>query len=160
MVRPIQQCVNGHSICEECFDSVDKCPTCRSPKSYRSRSVALEYIADEVSLPCRYREQGCKNKCLGKKLREHEEDCEYSLDRCLFYYCRWRGCRENLTAHMSEKHEFNYYENEQVTFTASKIMDRASYKESNFTVIIHAYGEFFLLAWGLDFTGKESQCNY
>lgn len=157
MIRPIHQCVNGHSLCDECFEEVDKCPTCRGRKSAESRSVALEYISDEVVLPCRYREHGCQHVCLGKHLRNHQKFCSFVLQPCLFWYCRWFGCKHDLTTHLSRSHSYNFYEDAQVTFTAGKFFDNAEYREASYCFIIYAYEEFFLLAWGLDFRGEWMQ---
>nr|CAD7262679.1 unnamed protein product [Timema shepardi] len=51
MQTPIQQCLNGHSLCSNCRPKLDKCPSCRRSLSTTSRNVALEQIAEQCLNP-------------------------------------------------------------------------------------------------------------
>lgn len=154
MLRPINQCVNGHSMCDWCFEEVSSCPTCRAKKCFKSRSLALESVADEIVLPCRYKEHGCPHVGLGKDLRNHQEHCLFILQPCLFWYCRWFDCKHQLRRHLASAHEYNFYEAAKVTITGNNIFAHVYYRESNYSVIIYAYDEFFLLCWGVHYSGK------
>lgn len=52
MCAPIRQCKTGHSICDQCFNKIKKCPKCRGPKS-EARCYTLEAIAAKLKLSCR-----------------------------------------------------------------------------------------------------------
>ncbi len=71
----IFQCVNGHSICEECSSRVKPCPECRSSRK-RSRNLLAEKLLDGFEFKCSYSEQGCKKTMMRGELSAHEDQCD------------------------------------------------------------------------------------
>ncbi len=69
------QCVNGHSICEQCSTKVKPCPQCRSSRK-RSRNLLAETLLDAFEFKCRYSEQGCEKTMSRGELSAHEYQCD------------------------------------------------------------------------------------
>nr|CAD7576485.1 unnamed protein product [Timema californicum] len=100
MQTPIQQCLNGHSLCSNCRPKLDKCPSCRRSLSTTSRNVALEQIAEQCLNPS----QG-----IGVELRPPKQHRVYD---CLSgkpsvfqdLGCQWQGKRSELWRHVKETH--------------------------------------------------------
>lgn len=95
-------CPNGHDLCEECFEQLAKrdarslkCPTCKtqfvldnsSGESTRNRS--LEHLLKHSTLPCKFTDEGCNEKCLNgsNKRRKHIARCKHRLFKCPFGVC-------------------------------------------------------------------------
>ncbi len=71
----IVQCINGHSICEECSAKVKPCPQCRSARK-RSRNFLAETLLDVFEFKCSFSGQGCEKTMSRGELRAHEDQCD------------------------------------------------------------------------------------
>ncbi|XP_072392973.1 uncharacterized protein [Diabrotica undecimpunctata] len=79
MLPPIYQCLTGHSICEECKESIKECPICR--KDFQNtKNFALAQIIEHLNYPCKY--NGCKFVTKSKDIRKHQTTCIYSPTNC------------------------------------------------------------------------------
>ncbi|XP_049764490.1 E3 ubiquitin-protein ligase sina-like [Schistocerca cancellata] len=79
LTRPIFRCKFEHLLCQQCFQKVTQCPSCREPLQDNLRSLSMERLADIVRSPCKYREVGCPEVLLLKTKRHHEEACTFRL---------------------------------------------------------------------------------
>ncbi|KAF7266337.1 hypothetical protein GWI33_020365 [Rhynchophorus ferrugineus] len=152
MCSPIRQCKTGHSICDQCFVRIKKCPKCRGPKS-EARSFTLEAIASRIQLPCRYGNMGCTYSAKGDTIASHEKNCRYGPIFCPFKtydQCTWSGYIAKLKNHCAKKHRNNFYSRGKQKFLAKNFNGIKSYHY--IYVIIHAYDEYFRLTWELDNT--------
>lgn len=70
----IYTCKTGHSVCNSCKNSTDKCSICNS--AYEgSRNFALENILENLQVQCSNKEDGCKFVGNPMMVREHEKVC-------------------------------------------------------------------------------------
>ncbi|CAG9833282.1 unnamed protein product [Diabrotica balteata] len=79
MLPPIYQCLTGHSICEECKESIKECPICRK-EFQNTKNFALAHIIEHLNYPCKY--NGCKFVTKSKDIRKHQTTCIYSPTNC------------------------------------------------------------------------------
>ena len=57
---PILGCRNGHIICQNCVEKVEKCPSCRENEIRCRNIVAERYIETELkNTPFNYKNAGC-----------------------------------------------------------------------------------------------------
>ncbi|GLG98385.1 Probable E3 ubiquitin-protein ligase sinah, partial [Gryllus bimaculatus] len=77
MFPPIEQCVNGHSVCARCRLCVSECPECKG-RFAGTRCRRLEAIC-EVLLPrpCRHSTLGCRERLFADALPQHEAACGF-----------------------------------------------------------------------------------
>ena len=93
IMPPINQCKEGHLLCSSCSDSLPtpkKCPTCRV-RLGSSRNLALEKMAQDLQMPCKYAERGCKHKLKYGDAAAHEASCDYRDMCCPSSGCKWKG---------------------------------------------------------------------
>lgn len=150
MYAPIRQCKTGHSICDQCFSKIKRCPKCRGPKS-EGRCYALESIAAKLMLSCRFKNIGCKFAAKGEAISFHEKDCSYSPISCPFRTydnCSWVGYTSKLNNHCTKKHRNNFYSRGKQKFLALNFNKIKTYHY--IYVLIHAYNQYFRLTWELD----------
>jgi len=150
MCAPIRQCRTGHSICDQCFLKIKKCPKCRGPKS-DARCYTLEAIASGLTLSCRFKHVGCNFSAKGEAVAMHEKCCRYAPIYCPFRTydnCTWVGFATKLKNHCLKKHRNNFYSREKQKFLAKNFIEIKSYHY--IYVLIYAYNEYFRLTWELD----------
>lgn len=78
MLDKIFVCERGHQICTKCKNSCNNrgtCPSCMGVLA-DNRSIALEALAEECSLCCSYKEDGCEFRGNPKNVSKHEKSCE------------------------------------------------------------------------------------
>jgi E3 ubiquitin-protein ligase SIAH1 len=106
MRPPIFQCLNGHSVCSECKQKVEECPTCRGP-FIRTRNRFTEDLANKVIYPCKNTVRGCNEKVPLEDLEKHESVCPHRMYHCLVGRedgCTWTGPRSDILPHTEDKH--------------------------------------------------------
>jgi E3 ubiquitin-protein ligase SIAH1 len=106
MVPPIKLCKKGHSICSNCRENVQRCPTCRANFS-EIRNVVLENIARRQKYPCPNRQNGCLELFSVEHIAKHQAGCVYGIIKCpghLFKECSWKGLKNDLKKHVKAAH--------------------------------------------------------
>ncbi|KAK4879969.1 hypothetical protein RN001_008115 [Aquatica leii] len=143
MTPPIFMCDIGHSLCQNCYYNVEKCPTCRAAISAR-RNTAVERIQSNFVFPCSNQDDGCKFNGSAMCVREHEVFCVYSLVQCELKIddCKWTGIRENLLNHCLEHHPNNVTSASQQIFLWPKVEN-----DSCCRILINAFEKQFLCLW-------------
>lgn len=74
---PIEQCRNGHIVCNTCRPKVDKCPECRIAYSAKIRALPLEKMA--ISLGIVLKCSTCDKAFPFDQLTDHKEACGADL---------------------------------------------------------------------------------
>lgn len=160
MCPPICQCQNGHSICNECFQKVKICPSCRAPKNSVARSYALEAIHAKLKVPCKNSFSGCCFTSLGSDIVKHHLYCKFTKKACPFKHyddCQWQDVDLNLRSHLVKKHSSNVYVKEKQKFMVQDFKKINTYYYIYAVIIAHR--EFFRLTWDLEiFKGKLGFC--
>ncbi|KAK7868540.1 hypothetical protein R5R35_004822 [Gryllus longicercus] len=108
MFPPIEQCVNGHSVCARCRLCVSECPECKG-RFAGTRCRRLEAIC-EVLLPrpCRHSTLGCRERLFADALPQHEAACGFRPSRCAL--CKQRMAVQDLRPHLGLRHSGNVLE--------------------------------------------------
>ncbi|KAJ3692548.1 hypothetical protein LUZ60_011643 [Juncus effusus] len=112
MSPPIHQCPNGHVLCANCKIRVEnQCPTCRQELG-NIRCLALEKIADFLSLPCRYQPEGCTEIQPYYSKLKHEKICKFRP-----YFCPYAGSEcpvfgdiNTLVVHLRNEHKVDMHD--------------------------------------------------
>lgn len=151
MSPPICQCQNGHSICNECFQKVTICPSCRAPKHPIARSYALEAIHAKLRVPCNNAFAGCPYISLGADIVKHQKYCRFSKKACPFSTydnCSWQDIYSKLKSHLTKKHSSNFYIRDKQRFMSQNFKKIDAYHY--IYAVVYAHREFFRLTWDLD----------
>lgn len=107
--QPIFQCDFGHSICEKCTFSNNKCPTCKSSISKKLRNFQLEQQLTSIECACRF--PGCTASFTMSLRTVHEIGCNFNPStHCLLQNCRWKGEKMDMLSHFIIKHNIPHYE--------------------------------------------------
>ena len=80
MLSPIRQCANGHTLCDACSATVDKCPICRLDGRPSMRCLALEQMACSLSIGCPH--EGCARTEAYSSIGEHAKRCSFRPLTC------------------------------------------------------------------------------
>ncbi|PSN30314.1 hypothetical protein C0J52_27237 [Blattella germanica] len=118
MIPPITVCLNGHSICNSCKPRLDNCPSCRGNFT-PIRNRDMEDISQEITHPCKNRDQGCAVHVLLDFKKQHEEECNLSPCMCPlrdvnlpwmvqtpgYAMCSWVGPLSALETHLQNDHK-------------------------------------------------------
>ncbi|KAL3271634.1 hypothetical protein HHI36_022108 [Cryptolaemus montrouzieri] len=142
---PIRQCEIGHVICNDCFDEILLCPTCRGRKSYY-RSRFLEKLHSRVIFPCKYREEGCSRFDRGREILQHQITCVFETKNCplnVAVTCHWTGAEQNIIPHCLSLHPQMTRKGFSNTFTMENMKDIKDLTE--IYTIIQAHGRGFKL---------------
>ncbi|PSN33464.1 hypothetical protein C0J52_24443 [Blattella germanica] len=108
MQPPILLCKNGHSVCNQCRRSMDKCPICRS-EFVDTRNVIAENLSRSVKHPCKFHNSGCIEKFLSSDKSKHEDKCVYRPRKCPFSnvdLCPWLGALCQMKEHIIDSHMY------------------------------------------------------
>lgn len=109
MVPPIYMCGTGHSICNQCYEKVARCPTCKNVmQSKNARFYSLEHIFNQTRLPCKNAKFGCTAPILGEQIKDHMKTCvlyQCPLKQNDGRVCMWQGLFEYLQSHAEEAHK-------------------------------------------------------
>lgn len=79
--KPIYQCKNGHSICNQCKPKFQNCVLCKAAIQ-SSRNITLEEIAKWMRYPCKYHKTGCSISLKFHEIKHHEKSCDYGSIEC------------------------------------------------------------------------------
>ena len=112
MVPPIKLCMNGHSTCSKCKESIQCCPTCRASFT-EIRNVVLENIAISQKYPCANKRNGCLELLSIEHIAKHQAGCVFGKIKCplhLVQTCSWNGLKNNLMEHVKSKHYYNIHQ--------------------------------------------------
>jgi len=105
-------CLEGHILCQNCVDLVEKCPvsTC-SEKDVKHRSAFAERILNKIfpnvqksNVQCKF--ELCKAELPRKDLKDHETFCIHRTVSCPSIHrgaCNWNGPLSKLIHHVKEK---------------------------------------------------------
>lgn len=81
------------------------------------RQHAYENVAQFLTFPCAYKNQGCNEILKWKETIEHEANCKYPIISCpandnefyVGFYCPWEGSAQLLNNHIRETHQVSYF---------------------------------------------------
>lgn len=76
--KPIYQCTNGHTVCNNCIPHLRCCPLCRSylPPT-RIRNRVIETLLDYMEVACPYKARGCPATLKNINMKEHIFKCNF-----------------------------------------------------------------------------------
>ncbi|KAH8367816.1 hypothetical protein KR084_003086, partial [Drosophila pseudotakahashii] len=105
MMTKIEQCKNGHIICNSCRQKVTTCPVCREELT-NIRNFPMEKLASRLIYPCLFLDLGCPDRIPFADKARHELHCEYRPYPCPFSYrrCPWTGSLNSLFRHQADSH--------------------------------------------------------
>ncbi|GLV41182.1 seven in absentia [Carabus blaptoides fortunei] len=110
MIRPIRMCAAGHNICDNCFQKLTECPTCRGVLG-QTRNISLETLSEQMHYRCMYYDEGCPYTDIPDNIKDHEMECEVSYYDCplkQLVSCKWRGKVGHVCIHASKEHQFKF----------------------------------------------------
>jgi E3 ubiquitin-protein ligase SIAH1 len=116
MAEPITFCDNGHNICSDCKDIMDKCPTCGA-KFNGIRNINLENISQWSNFSCENFALGCPVMRPIELMADHLASCKYSKASCpvnkvMSIVCPWEGLLKDVISHCSVSHQKHFAEGE------------------------------------------------
>jgi len=130
ILPPVQQCPEGHTICDPCLDGLPgqgskrkQCPTCRTDFSNkRVRNLLADQLAELIPYPCPHNASGCTETMPPSQLSVHAKACEFNpkVVRCPVKGCTWRGEVGDFQDHMLEVECFNHTRAKPNTVSAGK----------------------------------------
>lgn len=126
MVPPIYMCGVGHSICNQCYEKVTRCPTCNNAMQSKGvRNYSLETIFNRTKQPCKNADFGCKVTILGEQIKDHMKTCvvyQCPLKQNVDKVCVWRGVLQELKSHAEEDHRSSIVSvNKEMKFSHFKV---------------------------------------
>jgi len=110
--RPnVYACSEGHIICQNCVEVVEKCPTSTcSEKDVKQRSAFAERILNKIfpnvqnsNVQCKF--ELCKAELSRKDIQDHETYCIHRQVACPSIHrgaCNWNGPLSKLIQHVKE----------------------------------------------------------
>lgn len=123
MQPPIYQCVTGHTICNKCKMTAEKCPTCQVEIS-NTRNYILEDVTNNLKLP-------------SKLAKSNEAEVEDKEITCPLANCFDKFELLTIGAHFKEKHIDHYHWN---SFTLKNI-----YSYFNIDVLVNRGKTYLVL---------------
>ena len=96
---PFTQCIEGHSMCINCYYKVTSCPICRS-KLCTATSKVLTKIYNIAKFPCPYND--CEKWMLGNLRKRHLKVCSHRDIACKL--CGWSCKAMDFIKHLHESH--------------------------------------------------------
>eukprot|EP00931_Biecheleriopsis_adriatica_P012496 TRINITY_DN113656_c0_g1_i1.p1 TRINITY_DN113656_c0_g1~~TRINITY_DN113656_c0_g1_i1.p1 ORF type:complete len:324 (-),score=31.58 TRINITY_DN113656_c0_g1_i1:22-993(-) len=111
IVPPIQQCPEGHPICDDCLNNLPRshgaciCPTCRTKyPAKRLRNLVADEVAQCIAYPCPFKSCGCTETMPPGDLKSHAVVCLCNPDvmRCPIDSCGWKGLASVFAVHISQ----------------------------------------------------------
>lgn len=109
LVPPTAICQTGHTFCESCRLSLDKCSTCDKTFLEHARNFVIEEICNLLGKKCPYFENGCKFALTDSLLPVHASTCMYRNVKCPvnkfpLHDCPWTGVIKDLVPHLARHH--------------------------------------------------------
>lgn len=167
MAPPIYSCTIGHSVCCQCRNKIDKCPTCQA-QYLGTRNFPLEKLTEFMTYPCKNQINGCNFTGTPRKLCHHEDnDCPVKLICCplsLEMDCSWKGVFQRMSEHMNNCHlsHFNFRLNTvrllDFWINYDKHLYVVLYKEEIFKVFIRQEVGF-QTSWAVEHAGLKTSEN-
>lgn len=106
---PVFQCSVGHSVCQDCSETLLNCPECNKNILF-SRNLSVELILSTLKCKCRF--EPCTQYVLLSKRLYHERICEHNpIHNCLYPNCTWTG--QSLTTHLIKFHKCREFQIDQ-----------------------------------------------
>lgn len=148
---PIRQCERGHIFCDDCYQKLEFCAICQSPKNLNSRCWVLEKVYANLSVLWEKSFVGCSSVCSETTISQTQDKCEFKCRPCPFRDydgCPWENISSRMEAHLLSKHSRNFYNRR----WQKLVVQNFKRLKSNHYIyaIIHAYNEFFRITWDLD----------
>ena len=84
---PISCCAKGHIICQDCRESIIRCPLCRGTLFNDNKNSLIGAVVELCSHKCKYSVFGCKFETSFDKITEHEAVCIEKTVICPFASC-------------------------------------------------------------------------
>ena len=130
---PINQCTNGHMICNDCHHKVTLCPICRTDQINVPLHPLLKQILSSFIRPCSNVDKGCQEKLNESDMKNHEKKCAFRSIDCFF--CEKNFVFDDIINHLNEKHDMKDYNENGFALTEKNFKNPASWiplrKESN-----------------------------
>jgi hypothetical protein len=100
---PCESSCCGHLFCSFCVKKIkyQKCPICRDENVEFSPNIFVKNIMKELKVECRY---GCNEIINLSDLKIHRFYCNESKFNCTIEKCEYVGERNDILAHLKEKH--------------------------------------------------------
>lgn len=155
MHPPIKQCKIGHCVCSNCYDKLDRCPTCLSPLA-TTRCFILEQLHSKLYFPCKNKEDGCTFISSGDVIKKHEESCVHSTRKCpltAMNECGWEGQLKDVVKHCKDEHPNNIYVSNRQKLSCKNFL-KPSQNLCKYHIIFEAYGELFKCVLKIDWGCK------
>ena len=78
---PLQQCENGHMICNSCRPKLKTCPICSAALN-NLRCLIAEKLLEELPQKCCYSKHGCTVELIKEERLRHEKICKHREVKC------------------------------------------------------------------------------
>jgi len=121
---PIMQCRNGHITCNKCRLKVRDCPVCRETDT-DIRNLYAEKSIHFLSIPCDYKQYGCKEEIQFSDKEMHENQCKYRPFNCPYIECEDKLAADDVVSHVTSKHVDEFKNSDGPEITASMILTGA-----------------------------------
>lgn len=121
---PIMQCRNGHITCNQCRIKVRDCPVCREGDT-DIRNLYAEKSIVFLSIPCEYKQYGCKEEIQFSEKEVHENHCKFRPFNCPYIECDDKLAADDVVAHVTTKHVDEFKNSDGPEITASMILTGA-----------------------------------
>ncbi|KAI1296877.1 E3 ubiquitin-protein ligase SIAH1 [Halotydeus destructor] len=142
---PINQCQNGHLVCQSCRPKITCCPSCRVPIQHNIRNLQMEKLASTIQFPCKYSSSGCPALLGCTEKLDHEEQCDSKPYQCPCpgSSCKWFGPLEQVMPHLTKEHKsITTLQGEDIVFLATDINLSGAV---DWVMIQSCYGFHFML---------------
>ncbi|PRQ17370.1 putative aminoacyltransferase, E1 ubiquitin-activating enzyme [Rosa chinensis] len=147
MYPPINQCLNGHTLCTICKSKVKNCcPTCREQLG-DIRCLALEKVEESLKLPCKYRSLGCMEIFLYYKKVKHEAKCDFRPYNCPYpgSECSAVGDIAFLVDHLIVDHKVDMHNACSFDHLYVKSTPWETENEAKMLMVFNCYSHYFCL---------------
>lgn len=102
---PFKSCTNGHSVCTECAEALEVCPTCQALFTAENTTLPLCFKNVLEALPqfCCYSAAGCEE--ILEPNDDHERFCGFRPFHCKVWQCHLTVPLCKLMSHLTETHK-------------------------------------------------------
>nr|CAD7601990.1 unnamed protein product [Timema genevievae] len=154
---PIIICETGHNLCHRCRPDQQTCTVCLRPL-LDTRNFSLEGIAREVTYPCRYRGQGCRESFPMVDIAVHHGRCHFRVYNCpgrILEKCRWQGRRAEMETHLRDVHTNIHisFKTVKSSLVSWEITNSECYQDSHH--FGYAFDEVFLFQKAFDVSQRK-----